>query len=107
MAFLISLPAVLSLLLLAAHFLFHGGNLVLAIGSVGLCALLFSRKRWPLYIVQAVLALAAIEWLFTTYDLVQKRQQGGHEWVRAASILLGVACLNVVAAGLLRLRKTT
>src|ERR1035437_1142277 len=95
MAVLISLPAVLSLLLLGAHLMHNGGSLLLVAGCVGLCTLLFSRKRWSLYIVQAVLALAAIEWLFTTYAIVQMRQQEGQAWVRAAGILIGVACLNV------------
>ncbi len=105
MPFLVTFPAVLSLLLLGAHFLHNGGSVYMALGCVGLCGLLVSRNRWLLYIVQTVLALAAIEWLCTTYNIVLQRQEEGRSWERAAVILIGVAGLNVAAAGLLRLRK--
>ena len=105
MVFLVTFPAVLGLLLLGAHILHGGGSVYMVIGCVGLCGLLFSRNRWLLYIVQTVLALATIEWLFTTYDIVRERQEQGHEWQRAAIILIGVAGLNVASAALLRLRK--
>ena len=104
MPFLVVFPAILSFLLLAAHFLHNGGGVFMVLGCVGLCGLLFSRNRWLIYIVQTVLVLAAIEWLCTTYDIVVQRQQEGRPWERAAVILILVAGLNVAAAGLLRLR---
>ncbi|MGN6369217.1 MAG: hypothetical protein ACTHN5_13230 [Phycisphaerae bacterium] len=105
MPFLVVLPAALSLLCLAAHVLHHGGSVFLAAACVGLCALLFSRNRWLLRLVQMVLILATIEWLVTTYDLVSQRQAVGLPWERAATILILVAGLNVAGAALLFLRR--
>ena len=118
MAIFLSLPALVSLLALAAHFIRQASGffslgqrlnawicLGLALGSILVCGLLMMRKWWTLYIVQTVLALAVIEWLFTARALVQERQAEGLPWERAAAILIGVACLNVVAAVLLRFRK--
>jgi len=106
MSFFIILPAILSLLMLAAHILHRSGSLFLALTSLMLGALLFTGKRWTLYVLQVVLALAAVEWLFTTYAIVQQRQSEGTAWARAAIILIAVAVFNVVAAGLLKFRKT-
>jgi hypothetical protein len=107
MAFLIVLPAILSLLILAAHIWFHSGDWLLTLGSLLLCGLLLFRKWWTLYIIQTVLALAAIDWLFTTYELIRRRQMQGQGWGRAAAILFGVAVFNMGAAALLRLRKAS
>jgi len=107
MGLLKTLPAALSLLLLAAHILHAGGSWLLIFACVAPCALLRSRNRWLLYFVQTVLAIAAIEWIFTAYDIMQQRQLAGQAWLRAAIILIAVAALNVGAAALfLRWQKT-
>ena|ERR1041384_656046 len=104
MPILISLPAILSFLLLAAHFL-HQGESFAALISVGICVLLFSRDRWVIRIVQTILAMAAVEWLFTTYHIVQQRQMEHRDWIRAAAILIVLAVFNIAAAAILRLRR--
>src|SRR4051812_24806863 len=104
MPVLISIPAVLCFLTLGAHFL-RQGSWVLTLLCVCFCALLFFRDRRIVWIVQGILVVAAIEWLFTAYDVVLKDQQIGKPWVRGAVILLGVMVFNLVAAMLLKLRK--
>ena len=105
MSFVLSIPAVLSLLVLAAHFLHNDSGWLPVVVSIALCGLLFSRNRWLLYAVQTVLILAAIEWVFTAQGLAQERQQMGLPWIRSAIILVSVALFNVAAAAMLRWRK--
>jgi hypothetical protein len=89
MVFLSLLPVVLSFMLLAAHFL-RSGNLVL----VGLCLitplLLFVRKPWVVRLIQVLLVLGALEWLWTTAQIIERRQAAGGPWIRAAVIFGGV-----------------
>jgi len=104
MSILVTAPAFLSFLLLGAHYV-HRGAPLLAVLCVALCALLFSANRAVIRIAQVVLALAAVEWVLTTYEIMQERQVEHREWVRAAMILLGVAVFNLLAAGVLRYRR--
>ena len=46
-----------------------------------------------------------LEWVRATYEIVQVRMENQEAWVRAAVILLVVAGFNVLAAGLLQLRR--
>src|SRR4051812_38798672 len=101
MSKLATVPALLSLLLLGAHFV-HAGSLLLALGSLAICALVFSRDRRIIWIVQGILALGALEWVFRTYEIVQERQVEHREWLRAALILLVVAGFTAASATLLR-----
>lgn len=105
MPVLFVLPAIVSLLILAAHFLHNGGNFLLVIPCLALCLFLFSHNRWMLYIVQIALILATIEWIFTAIDIVQVREQTGLPYMRAAIIISSVAALNLIAAVLLRYRN--
>jgi hypothetical protein len=89
-------PAVLSLLVLAAHFL-RSGNLPLMLVSLGLLALLGVRRPWARRVLQGALALGAIEWVRTLVAGVNARELAGEDWRRLAAILGAVASVAVVA----------
>lgn len=93
---LLVMPA-LALLLLAAHFL-HSGLLPLAVLSLLLAGLLAVRRPWAARVVQAVLVLAAVEWILTTVALAQLRLQHGEPYLRLALILGAVAAFTLLAA---------
>ncbi len=89
--------AILSSIILAAHFL-RSGSLLIVIVCLLLPALLLIRRTWAVRLLQAALILAAAEWVRTTVELVQDRQALGQSWERLAAILVGVALLSVVSA---------
>lgn len=92
-------PVILSFLLLAAHFL-RSASYVL----VGICLavplLLLVRRWWAVRVVQIMLLLAAVEWLFTTLQIVSMRQADGRPWERAG-IIFGIVVLWTLLSGLI------
>jgi len=94
-------PAVLSLLVLAAHFLRRGEMLQCLAVLAALGALLFSRRPWVPRLVQAVLAAAAVLWGMTMNEMVRLRQASHEPAGRLAVILGSVIAVNVLAALLL------
>ncbi|HVT88700.1 MAG TPA: hypothetical protein VHD56_07610 [Tepidisphaeraceae bacterium] len=98
MSFVLLLPVILSLLVLAAHFL-HAGNLVMVVACLLLPWLLLVRKSWTVRVIQIVLVLAAFEWLRTMVVLMNERQVAGEPWIRMV-IILGAVMLFTVASGL-------
>lgn len=115
MTFLLLVPAILSFLVLAAHFL-RASNLLLdapvlslcllllVAPCLGMCMLLLVRQRWVLRVAQGVLILAGVEWVRTANAVAQDRMVEGGNWLRPALILLAVAGVNVVAAALFQTR---
>ena len=103
MNFVRLLPAILSLLLLAAHFFRNGMEIL-----TGVCAalpfLLFFRQRWVPAVIQAALILGAVEWLFTLYGFAQVRIALGQPWTRMALILGTVALFSGLSALVFRSR---
>lgn len=100
---LLYLPIVLSLLLLAAHFLRYGNTLVVI--AVALSAgLLLVRRAWAARVMQLVLAVGALEWLRTLVMLVQERMVLGESYLRMAIILAVVAAITAAAALLFQAR---
>lgn len=95
-AWLLVLPGT-ALLLLAAHLL-HAGLLPLAALSVGLLGLFAVRRPWAARTVQAVLAVAVVEWVLTAWTLAQIRMRHDEPWLRLLAILGGVAVLTAIAA---------
>jgi hypothetical protein len=89
-------PVVLSLLVLAAHFL-RAGNPPLMLVSLGLLALLGVRRPWARRALQTALALGAIEWVRALVEGVNRREMEGQDWHRLAIILGAVAAVAVVA----------
>jgi hypothetical protein len=94
------LPAV-SLLLLGAHF-WRAGLVALAAACVAMTGLLAVRRPWAGRVLQAVLALGAIEWLRTAWLFASARADLGHPYGRLLAILGAVAAITALAALLLR-----
>ena len=101
MVFLSLTPAVLSLLLLAAHFS-RAGLLPLSLLSLALIALVFIPRRWAALTLQVVLVLGALEWVRTIVVLVQVRMDAGMPAIRMALILGCVVLVTLGAAALFR-----
>ena len=97
MSFVYLIPAVLSFVVLAAHFLHHGILLGVAI-SLLLPFLLFLRRSWVARGAQVVLVLAALEWIRTGWLIAQDRIAMEQDWSRMAIILGAVVLWNLGAA---------
>ncbi len=93
------IPAVLSCLLLAAHFLRHN-NLILVAISLALPCSLFIRRRWAVRLVQAVLVIGALEWIRTLIATAMQRMEDGASWKRMA-VILGVVAMWTLGSALL------
>ena len=105
MNFLIALPAVLSLLVLGAHFLRSGWTAV-AVACAAAPLLLLVRRGWAVKVVQAVLVLGALLWVRTIIVLIDDRQAAGRPWTRMAIILGSVSLFTFLAAVLLIFFRT-
>jgi len=99
------LPAILALLLVAAHFL-RAGSLPLVALYVAACALPFIRRRWCLRLLQGLLLAGGGIWLYTAAVLLQQRLALGQPWLRMVLILGGVAVFTLGAAVLARGKGT-
>ncbi len=97
MTALLLAPAVLSLLVLGAHFL-RGGQLVLVVLTLVLVGLLSVRRPWAARAAQVALLLGACEWVRTTAALLGRRMQEGEPWVRMVVILGAVALVCGLSA---------
>lgn len=97
MKFIRIFSIVLSALLLAAHFRWHGMDL-LAIPAVLFPALLFIKRGWAARTVQIILFLGGLEWVRTTIEIASRRMDAGESWIRMAIILGAVAVFTVVSA---------
>ena len=104
MTFLLLLPAMLSLLILAAHWL-RAENPLLAVASIAMCLLLLVPRRWAARVAQTVLVLTCAVCVLTTYSIAQQRMAEGADWKRAAVILLSVGAFSLLAAGLFQTRR--
>jgi len=97
MSFLLLLPAILSLLLLAAHSMRLGMPILLAV-PLGTLLLLAWPRKWVARLAQMVLVLGALEWLRATFAYVSARQDLGMPWGRLAIILGSVALVTLVSS---------
>jgi hypothetical protein len=98
MNFLKLLPVIFSFLLLAAHFM-RAGQDVLLILMLVLPLLLLLKKPWVPRVIQVVLFLGAIEWVRTLATFAQVRVAMGEPWTRMA-IILGAVALFTALSGL-------
>lgn len=101
MTALLLMPTLLSLLVLAAHFL-RAGQPWLAAASLALGTLTLVPRRWAAWTLQAGLLLGAAEWVRTTMVYVQARQAMGMPSGRLMVILGSVALVTALAASLYR-----
>ena len=97
------LPVVLVLGILAAHFYRAPAWIPFGI-TVALLPLLFIRAPWAARVLQAALALGALEWLRTAAGLVALRQSMGQPYTRLAIILGAVALATGLCAFLFQWR---
>jgi len=94
---------IVSLLVLAAHFLRAGHPLVVLVLLLAPLLLLVG-KSWALRAVQAVLVLGTLEWLRTLVVLASARSHNGEPFLRMSLILMAVAAVSLLSAlGLSRL----
>lgn len=91
------LPVVISFIVLGAHFLRDGNNVMMIVLLV-LMALLGVRRPWTTLTVQAALLLGAMEWVRTLVILAGARADAGQPVLRLTLILAGVALLTALSA---------
>jgi hypothetical protein len=98
-------PAVLSLLLLAAHFL-HADRPEIAIVCLASPLLLLVKRRAVIRIVQVLLFGGAMVWLWTMVALAEVFQSIGRPSLRMMIILTSVAAFTAISAMLLEISLT-
>lgn len=91
------LPVILSLVVLAAHFM-RGGNMIMVVAVLAVLGLLAVRRRWAANVVQLTLVLGAAEWVRTLARLIALRAEAGQPASRLAVILGGVALATALSA---------
>lgn len=96
--------AIISGLLIAAHFL-RAGLYPLVVIGLTFPFLLFIRKPWATRSVQVLLILATAEWLHTVLVTAFQRCAAGQPWIRMAIILGVVALFTFWSAIAVRQRK--
>ena len=101
---LLYIPIVLSLVVLGAHFMRYGYDVLVA-GAVLMIALLFIRQLWVARLAQLVLALGALEWVYTLYGLIQLRTALDQPYARMAIILGTVAAVTLGSALLFQTKE--
>ena len=94
------LPAVLAMLLLAAHFL-REGRLAVTILCVAPGALALVARPWAVRLMRGVLVVGSVIWSVTAWQLAQARMAAGSPHARMLIILLAVAAFTALAAWLL------
>ena len=91
------IPAGLSFVLLAAHFL-RVGNIPIVAGMLVCILLLTKRSPWAKIVLQTVLVLGVVQWLLTLGGIAAIRLGNGEPWIRMALILGTVTVFTGYAA---------
>ena len=95
--FALLIPALLSCLVLAAHF-FRGEHVVLMFIACAAPLLLLARRTWATRLLQVLLVVGALEWVRTTWQIQAIRIQTGRDWQRMAAILYSVATFTFASS---------
>jgi hypothetical protein len=90
-------PAVMSLLVLAAHF-YRAQSPVALAATIAVLALVLVRRPWARRVIQVALLLGAIEWIRTLFSLIELRESTGQPYTRLALILGAVALVTALAS---------
>jgi hypothetical protein len=98
-------PAVIASLLLAAHFL-RSGHQVLMLASLGISLLPLVPRPGARLAHRLLLLAGACEWIRTSVHLIGVRIHLGEPWTRMVVILGCVALFTAVAAWLLPRART-
>ena len=96
--------AVISGVLIAAHFLRAGIYPLVVLGLV-FPWLLLTGRRWATRTVQILLVLAAAKWVYTLLVIAAQRRADGQPWLRMALILGGVALFALLSAAIIRAKS--
>ena len=99
-----TIPAVLALFILGAHFLRQGGLETFAVCLVVPVVALFWRRRWLLRFWQFLLAFGTFIWVSTAVELTQERIAEGRAFLRMAVILSVVGAVTAFSGWLLNRR---
>lgn len=67
--------------------------------------LLLVKKKWALKSLVILTILGALEWLRTTWQLINSRMESGDDWKRMAVILFSVALFTMFSGMLLNSKK--
>lgn len=96
-------PAVLSLLVLAAHFLRRGAFASVVV-FVALAGVLAMRRAWVPRLVQLALLVGVAIWASTANALIAARRDEGGPWMRMVFIFGAVIAIDLLAIVLLATR---
>lgn len=94
------IPAILSFVLIAAHF-FRNGQLLFSVLCFLIPFMLIIKKDVVLKILQWILFIGGLNWGFVTYSLVYRRMLVEMPWIRLFFILLAVTAFTFFSAWLL------
>ncbi len=97
--------AVLSCIVLAAHFL-RAGILAGVVVALALPFLMLVRAAWGTALLRVALAFATLEWVRTALAIYRVRQVEGSPAGKALAIFAAVALATALSAFLLRPRLT-
>ncbi len=97
MTFLMHIPAILSCLLLSAHFM-RGGNYGLMMVFALLPFMMISKRRWVAMVVPVLLFAGVMIWGETIVQIAAVRTRLDQDWMRMAVILGGVAAFTAGSA---------
>jgi len=87
MRFLKVLPAILSFIILGAHFLREGSILLTAIMIMLPFLLLVQTRKYEITLfLQTAPTLSALVWLYTAYEILIVRLSMGTDWIRMVVI---------------------
>lgn len=104
MTYLQLVPATLSLVILAAHFL-RSGSLLFVFLVLVVAGFVLVRQPWAGRALQWVLVIGAIEWLRTLVVLTSQRRLEGLPYTRMALILAAVGVFTLASALLVSTRR--
>lgn len=90
-------PALLSVILLAAHFL-RSGNVVVVGLVLASPLILLIPNHGAVRALQVLLALGFVEWMRTSYVLASMREAAGMPWARMMVILSAVGLFTLLSA---------
>lgn len=90
-------PAIVSALVMGAHFL-RGGNIVLVVVALAAPFLLLTRRAWAVRAVQVGLLASAVMWFATAVRIGEVRRAIGAPSTRMFLILGAVAIFTALSA---------
>ena len=98
------IPAIISSVILSAHFLrsTHMAEVFLCLISP---FLLLIKRNWAVRIFQFLLLVGSLIWVKTTVELLGIRMSMGMPWVRMTLILTAVTAFTIFSACILKTNK--